>query len=430
MTPRKKAAPEASASSGKPKRKQTAAKSAAKPSARKAARVRPAAKKKAAATAPSKRVATPKKPAAKKPAAKKAAKSASTTTRHPKRETPSKPVKKTTKPTTSAASKAKKTTSAKTAAPKASKATRKAAKTPAKPKALKATKAAAPKAPKAVKSTPKSAKVVEAAPAKKEGAGKLSALAAVRKASARKAQTPVAAKAAAKPAASAKPKKGKRSTAKAEAPKKTRQEILARILSMRANDTRKGAEAAAQQARQVSSTTRVPTSVAKAKELAESRRSGRVEKVAAPKKILKEAVPKRKRRKAPYSKTELRELREILSQERERLVRDLAMINDLATSSEESMSRSFSNHQADAATDSSALETTFMTRRYEEERLSQVLNAIERLEEGTYGLCEMCAEDPLQQCDSCPYIPIGRLRAKPFARLCVPCREKLEKSKG
>ena len=139
-------------------------------------------------------------------------------------------------------------------------------------------------------------------------------------------------------------------------------------------------------------------------------------------------APKKKPRKSPYSKTELRELRDILMAEKSRLLRDLELINDVALSSEESMSRSFSNHQADAATDSAALETTFMTRRYEEERLQMVVNALERLEDGTYGLCEMCSGDePMKLCETCPFIPVGRLRAKPFAKLCVKTRELLEK---
>ena len=39
--------------------------------------------------------------------------------------------------------------------------------------------------------------------------------------------------------------------------------------------------------------------------------------------------------------------------------------------------------------------------------------------DGTYGTCDMCDES----------IAIGRLRAKPFAKFCTPCREIYEVEK-
>lgn len=45
--------------------------------------------------------------------------------------------------------------------------------------------------------------------------------------------------------------------------------------------------------------------------------------------------------------------------------------------------------------------------------LNEIEDALKRIEKGTYGVCEMCDES----------IAIGRLRAKPFAKYCTPCRE-------
>ncbi|XPV67963.1 MAG: RNA polymerase-binding protein DksA [Halarcobacter sp.] len=45
--------------------------------------------------------------------------------------------------------------------------------------------------------------------------------------------------------------------------------------------------------------------------------------------------------------------------------------------------------------------------------LNEIEEALKRIEKGTYGICEMCDES----------IAIGRLRAKPFAKFCTPCRE-------
>ncbi len=43
----------------------------------------------------------------------------------------------------------------------------------------------------------------------------------------------------------------------------------------------------------------------------------------------------------------------------------------------------------------------------------EIEDALKAIEEGTYGVCEMCDE----------LISIGRLKAKPFAKYCTVCRE-------
>ena len=45
--------------------------------------------------------------------------------------------------------------------------------------------------------------------------------------------------------------------------------------------------------------------------------------------------------------------------------------------------------------------------------LGEIEDALKRIEKGTYGICEMC---------DC-VIPVGRLKAKPFAKFCTECRE-------
>ena len=51
--------------------------------------------------------------------------------------------------------------------------------------------------------------------------------------------------------------------------------------------------------------------------------------------------------------------------------------------------------------------------------LRQIDTALARLRAGRYGFCSSCS-DP---------IPLARLRALPFATLCVPCQERDEKSR-
>ena len=53
----------------------------------------------------------------------------------------------------------------------------------------------------------------------------------------------------------------------------------------------------------------------------------------------------------------------------------------------------------------------------EREKLRSIDEALLRIEEGDYGICEECDED----------IPLGRLKAMPFTRHCVKCKSDLEK---
>ncbi len=133
-------------------------------------------------------------------------------------------------------------------------------------------------------------------------------------------------------------------------------------------------------------------------------------------------------RKSPYTKAEMKELRAVLEEERESLIKDLRQLDDLADSNRQTTHATFSSHQADAASDSSALESTFIQRRYEEERFAAVLEALLRIENGTYGLCDLCDEEQNNLCGACPFIPVDRLRAKPFARMCVQMRQRMEKT--
>ena len=52
------------------------------------------------------------------------------------------------------------------------------------------------------------------------------------------------------------------------------------------------------------------------------------------------------------------------------------------------------------------------TEEHETDRLLEISATLQRMNSGTYGICELCGED----------IPFDRLTAVPFARLCVYCQ--------
>jgi DnaK suppressor protein len=53
----------------------------------------------------------------------------------------------------------------------------------------------------------------------------------------------------------------------------------------------------------------------------------------------------------------------------------------------------------------------------EREKIHSIDEALLRIDEGDYGVCEECDEE----------IPLGRLKAMPFARHCVKCKTDIEK---
>ncbi len=56
----------------------------------------------------------------------------------------------------------------------------------------------------------------------------------------------------------------------------------------------------------------------------------------------------------------------------------------------------------------------------EREKLRNIDEALLKIEEGEYGICEECEEE----------IPIGRLKIVPFARYCVKCKSDIEKQQA
>jgi RNA polymerase-binding protein DksA len=73
-------------------------------------------------------------------------------------------------------------------------------------------------------------------------------------------------------------------------------------------------------------------------------------------------------------------------------------------------------HMADIGTDNFEQEFTLSLLQNEENVLKEIADALDRLDRGTFGLCEECSSP----------IPKPRLSALPYARNCVDCARKLE----
>jgi len=79
--------------------------------------------------------------------------------------------------------------------------------------------------------------------------------------------------------------------------------------------------------------------------------------------------------------------------------------------------RGYSQHQADEGTDDFERTISINVSTSELETLRQIERALEKIEEGTYGVCDMTEEE----------IPKKRLEAIPYATRTAAAQEKFEK---
>ncbi|HPB18773.1 MAG TPA: TraR/DksA C4-type zinc finger protein [Candidatus Cloacimonas sp.] len=80
---------------------------------------------------------------------------------------------------------------------------------------------------------------------------------------------------------------------------------------------------------------------------------------------------------------------------------------------------SYAYHQADQGSDTNLMEQTVMMLESEREKIRHLNEALRRIEDGTYGICEFCGE----------FIQESRLEVIPYATCCVACKEKNEDKK-
>ncbi len=75
-----------------------------------------------------------------------------------------------------------------------------------------------------------------------------------------------------------------------------------------------------------------------------------------------------------------------------------------------------SQHPADNATDMFLRERNVALRRNIEMEIAQIDHALQRLDEGAYGICERCGRE----------INPERLEVRPSATLCITCQAEVE----
>jgi len=125
--------------------------------------------------------------------------------------------------------------------------------------------------------------------------------------------------------------------------------------------------------------------------------------------------------KKKFNKKELGEFKKLILKRKEETLGNINHISDdtLKKSLKDASGdiSGYAYHMADMATDNYDREFSLGLASNERELLYGLEDALKRIEEGTFGICE--------ECDTA--IAKTRLKAIPYARFCVKCQSKMEK---
>src|SRR3989338_8191897 len=120
---------------------------------------------------------------------------------------------------------------------------------------------------------------------------------------------------------------------------------------------------------------------------------------------------------------QLKQFRQLLITERERCTKEIRSIVEETKKSPREASGDLSGytiHMADMAADTYERELSMNLVSSEQEVLYQIDDALKRIDESTYGICQQC-NNP---------ITLTRLKAVPYAAMCIACQRQQESQKS
>jgi DnaK suppressor protein len=110
-------------------------------------------------------------------------------------------------------------------------------------------------------------------------------------------------------------------------------------------------------------------------------------------------------------KRELNSFRKLLTRRLEQLLMEAEKTRNTVKSNEEP-----SSDPMDQASDNVERDFMLRLRDRESKLIDKIKEALERIENGTFGICEECGEQ----------ISVKRLRARPMTTLCIECKHEQE----
>ena len=125
------------------------------------------------------------------------------------------------------------------------------------------------------------------------------------------------------------------------------------------------------------------------------------------------------KKRALMNKQQLKQFKERLLRERASVAGEIKSIAKEASKNPRESSgdlSSYTVHMADMSADTYERELALNIASSEQEVLYQIDEALKRLDEGTYGLCQSCEQ----------VIAMNRLKAVPYTSMCIECQRSQE----
>jgi len=191
-------------------------------------------------------------------------------------------------------------------------------------------------------------------------------------------------------------------------------------------------------AKVVKKTVSKPKKVAKVKtvkakkvmETAASKKAVKVQKVSKSKHVEVISPTKKVKKIQGYSKKELDEFKKIILEKRNEIIEQLQTLKeqmmDPTTGQYVNENSPYSLHMAEQGTDAMEREKLYLWAQRENKFLGYLDDALQRIDNGTYGICIECIDEPQGLCPTCPLVPRERLAAVPHTQHCLQVKQKMK----
>ncbi len=161
------------------------------------------------------------------------------------------------------------------------------------------------------------------------------------------------------------------------------------------------------------------------------KKKSKVQKVSKSRKHVEVISPTKKVRKIHgYSKKDLDEFKKIIFDKRNEIIEQLQSMKDQmmdpTTGQYVNESSPYSLHMAEQGTDAMEREKLYLWAQRENKFLGYLDDALQRIDNGTYGICIECIDEPQNLCPTCPLVPKDRLAAVPHTQHCLQVKQRMK----
>ena len=118
-------------------------------------------------------------------------------------------------------------------------------------------------------------------------------------------------------------------------------------------------------------------------------------------------------------KEKLEQFRRRLEEERASILDEMRLLREEVTDSRPSEMSHAPSHLADLSSDDHDVGVSIKGLERGSEELAWIVEALRRMDEGKFGICEECGRD----------VSPGRLEALPYVALCIECKRNQERER-